>query len=48
MPLETNERDCWRAGEVDYHDIICGWCGEPSETDICAQCQYRYACEQAE
>lgn len=24
----------------------CDWCGEPSDTDICPACQYRYECEQ--
>ena len=42
MARDTNEFDCWRAGEMDEDEVWCDWCGEPSDTDICATCQQRY------
>ena len=31
-----------------WDDILCGWCGEPAEADICAACQERYETREAE
>src|SRR5215467_10256707 len=40
--MDTNEYDCWRAGEVEGDDLCCLDCGEPSDTDICGTCQEAY------
>jgi hypothetical protein len=34
--------------ETHADEDECAWCGEPSDTDICARCQERYEQETAQ
>lgn len=38
---------CWHCQETGP-DQYCDWCGEPSDTDICATCRRRYEEEEGD
>jgi len=37
--MHTTDGDPWPAWDLE-NDPTCVWCGELSETDICAACRY--------
>jgi len=45
--MQTNEYDCWLAGELELDEHFCLDCGEVSETSTCGACQEAYELEQA-